>query len=98
MDCPGQIGGAGDNTDNWQFDPANPFPHFLDPILSDLTGTTIMAEDPGYVILREAVSKEHVLKAEEDTNAQKPVSSNERVILYYTTPSVRELVDDFMKV
>jgi hypothetical protein len=79
MDCPGQIGGAGDNTDNWQFDPANPFPHFLDPILSDLTGTTIMAEDPGYVILREAVSKEHV-------------------ILYYTTPSVRELVDDFMKV
>jgi hypothetical protein len=97
MDGPGQIGGAGDNPNDWQFNSVNSYSPFLEPIMRNLIETT-MAEDPGYVILRKAVSKEHVLKVKENINTHKPVTSDERVVVYFTTPSVDKLVDDFMKI
>lgn len=99
MDFPGdQMRGGGDNGTWAPFDPTIPYTFSFNPILNNMSDTTMMVEDSGYVILQQAVSQEHVKKAEQDTNAQEPVNTTDRLIAYHFTSSARELVDEFMKV
>lgn len=99
MDFPDdQMRGGGDNG-NWAklFDPTITYTSSFNTILNNMPDTTMMVEDSGYVILRQAVFQEHVEKAEQDTNAQEPMKTTDRLVTYHFTSSARELVDELRR-
>lgn len=87
--------GGGDNG-SWGFDPAAATPSLVNNILN--MPDIMMAENPGYVILRRAIPQEFIKKAADDMNTQQPLQTADRFITYHFTSSARELVDEFIRV